>query len=408
MARSENDLTIQTGLSPWLPALATGLAGMAAMLMLGGWVAANIMAAAIVAAAAVLCGWWGARQHHGAVENSIAQARASIAEAIRETRAQCGIAGLEQVCDKAAPIWSKQIESARSQTEEGITEVAARFAAIVERLHASVIAAQQAAGGLGGADGSGCAVSVLAQSEADLVSVNQSMDAALQKRSEMVQDVRALTSYTDELEKMASQVAEIAKQTNLLALNAAIEAARAGEAGRGFAVVADEVRKLSSLSSDTGKKMTEKVSIINTAITDVIGMAERFAEDDRRTVDEAEITIRRVLANFESVTSGLCESSEMLQRESEGIRGEISDTLIHLQFQDRISQILSHVRTNLDGLHDHIKQHFSERERGGVKEIDANRWIDEMALGYATAEQKIIHRGGAASSKTDPDEITFF
>jgi len=404
----QNQLPPPTGLLPWLPPLAAGLTGTASLLAAGGMSAANLAIGAFLLFMAALCGWWGARQQGSAIARTVTQAQAAIVAAIAETRAQGGIAGLEQVCDQAAPIWSKQIEAARQQTEEGITEVAARFAAIVERLHASVIASQQAAGGLGGLDGSGCVVSVLAQSEADLVTVNRSMDAALQKRSAMVQDVRALTAYTDELKKMASQVAEIATQTNLLALNAAIEAARAGEAGRGFAVVADEVRKLSSLSSDTGKKMSEKVNVINSAITGVIESAEKFAEDDRRTVDEAEQTIHKVLANFESVTSGLCVSSEMLRRESEGIRGEISDTLVHLQFQDRISQILSHVRANLDGLHGHIKQQFSERERGAATAIDANRWIKEMALGYATAEQKLIHRGETANSKAGPDEITFF
>lgn len=405
---AQKKFTRHTDLAVWMPALMAGLTGVAAMLVMGGAVATNMAGTAIVAGVAALCGWLSARQQHSAVDNVLTQAQAAVEEVIRETRAQGGIVGLEQVYDKAAPIWSRQIEAACNQTEDGITEVTARFAAIIERLHTSVIAAQQASGVPGGSDGNSCVVSVLEQSEADLVSVNRSMDAALQKRSAMVQDVRALVFYTDELKKMAARVAEVAKQTNLLALNAAIEAARAGESGRGFAVVADEVRKLSSLSSDTGNKMAEKVNIINSAIAGVIEVAEKFAEDDRHTVDEAEQTIRRVLANFESVTSGLCESSEILRRESEGIRGEISETLVHLQFQDRISQILSHVRGNLDVLHTRIKQHFLERERGNNAAIDANRWIDEMALGYATAEQKLIHRSAAASSESDADEITFF
>ena len=389
-----------------LPPLAAGLVGAAALPAVAGFSTGALAAAVPLAIFAVLCGWWSARLQAGAVGRILARSEAAVADAVAETRGQCGVAGLEQVCERAAPIWARQIEVARGQTEQGIGAVAARFAAIVERLHASVKAAEQAAGG---ADrGHGSVVSVLSQSEADLIAVNRAMDAAVRQRGAMVEDVRALTGYTDELKKMAVEVAEIASQTNLLALNAAIEAARAGEMGRGFAVVADEVRKLSSLSSETGKKMAEKVTTINNAIHGVMDAADQFAEADRQTVADAEKTIHKVLAGFQAVTGGLCESSEMLRRESEGIRTEISDALVHLQFQDRISQILSHVRAGLERLEEHVAEHTSARRRGIESAIDADRWIDEMALGYATTEQKTAHRGETAAVGAADDEITFF
>lgn len=396
----------------WVSPLASGGAGVAALLGVSwlsglGLGGAGVQFALAVAVFAALCAWGSAYRQRGALTQLVRQAEDLLEQAQQALRQQSGIAGLEQICDKAAPIWVKQIETARSQTEEGITEVAARFAAIVERLQASVAASQQAAGDGDGAEG-GCVVSVLSRSEADLVAVNHSMDAGRHERAAMVHDVRELIAYTADLKKMATDVGEIASQTNLLALNAAIEAARAGEAGRGFAVVADEVRKLSNLSSDTGKKMTEKVNIINKAITAVIGIAEKFSEEDTRSVAEAGKTIHKVLDNFKEVASGLCESSEMLRRESEGIRGEISDTLVYLQFQDRVSQILAHVRDNLDGLHVRLRQYSAERNSGGSQKIDASTWLDEMALGYTTAEQRHNHRGNKTDATPAATEITFF
>jgi len=384
----------------WLSPLVSGGAGVAALLGVAGMGGAGIPLVVALALLSVGCAWASAIRQRATLARLTRQFQDTAEQDRQAIRQADGASGLEQVCDKAAPIWVKQIETARSQTEEGITEVAARFAAIVERLHGSVIASQQAAGG-----GEG---SVLSQSESDLVAVNRSMDAALHKRAEMVSDVRELISYTAELKDMAVEVAKIASQTNLLALNAAIEAARAGEAGRGFAVVADEVRKLSSLSSDTGKKMTEKVNVINNAIAAVIEAAENFSAEDTRSVAEAEQTIRRVLDNFASVTQGLSESSEMLRNESEGISAEISDALVFLQFQDRVSQILAQVRDNLGGLHGHIQQHIAENGNGGAQAIDANAWLNEMALGYTTAEQRHIHRGGTGSSAKETTEITFF
>ncbi|ATL91424.1 chemotaxis protein [Aeromonas sp. CU5] len=320
------------------------------------------------------------------------------------------IVGLEQVCEKALPIWSQQIENSRQQTEAAMIDLTQRFSGLASKLEEAVSASHLAAGELGDANSRGMA-GVLSESQQQLNEVVAILHSAQANRDAMLAEIKSLTTYTIELNTMAMDVAKIASQTNLLALNAAIEAARAGEAGRGFAVVADEVRNLSRLSSETAQKMTEKVDTINTAIGRAFQIAENAAARDHASALNSEQTIEQVLTRFRHATDSLAESASLLQNESTEIHLEISNVIVSLQFQDRVSQILSHVRQNMESLSSHLVTSEQNSQTGGPIQIDANRWLAEMELSYATDEQRNIHHGRTTRSvKAQPSsaDITFF
>jgi len=385
-----------------------GVAGAVLLLLLSGMDWVTIIAAGIFLLFAAAVAWWLGRRHVAQLGVAVTQAisRARAEHQIEHENAPAG--GLEEVCVEAVPIWSKQIETSRIQTEDAILALSGRFAGIYAKLEAAVRASQGAAGDMAG-NAAGGALEVLAQSRTELTSVIDSLKASQSSRNEMLAQIRNLTDYTGELRAMATEVAEIASRTNLLALNAAIEAARAGEAGRGFAVVADEVRKLSSLSSDTGKNMSNKVDIINGAISSVFKIAESTSDQDTKSVASSEATIQQVMDRFHNVTSRLSKSAELLQQESNGISKEISDVLVSLQFQDRVSQILSHVRKNMDSLYQHLLQNRQDISSSPSKSkgINAQEWLAEMELTYATHEQRQNH-GAVQSAAAAKQEITFF
>lgn len=402
-----NAISLSNNIAWWLTS-GLGVTGAVLLFSLSHTDSAGNISSALFLVLAAATGWWLARQHNAQIDHAVTQAVSQASNECRLALARSDCSGLEQVCTEAVPIWSKQIETSRVQTEDAIMALSSRFAGIYSKLESAVIVSQSAAGDMSGHAGGG-ALAVLEQSRAELNSVIDSLKASQQSRNEMLAQVRHLTDYTSELRKMATEVAEIASRTNLLALNAAIEAARAGEAGRGFAVVADEVRKLSSLSSDTGKNMSNKVDIINNAIASVFKIAEDNSDKDSKSVAESESTIQSVTDRFHSVTSRLAESSELLQKESSGISKEISDVLVSLQFQDRVSQILSHVRKNMDSLYQHLLQNREDRANSTEysRTINAQEWLAEMELTYATQEQRQNH-GGVKSAAPVKQEITFF
>ncbi len=377
----------------WGIALGVGIVGASLLLILGGLGWTNIVSAVVLIGISVAVGEWGARQHRALLRVAVAKELDYAKARFDIELANADAGGLEDVCTEVVPIWSRQVETTRNQTETAIMDLANRFVGINAKLEASVNASQSAANELAGSSEGG-ASAVMTQSKSSLNSVIDSIRDAQHSRNDMLEQVRSLNDYTGELRAMAVKVAEIAAQTNLLALNAAIEAARAGEAGRGFAVVADEVRKLSSLSSETGKKMSGTVDIISNAIASVFKIAESSSEHDSKSVANSELIIQQVLQSFTNVTSNLSDSAEQLQQESAGIRDELSDVLVSLQFQDRVSQILVHVRNNMEKLHQHLQQFKEDRAASiPVKQLDLKKWLAEMEALYATQEQVHTHRG---------------
>ncbi len=110
-------------------------------------------------------------------------------------------------------------------------------------------------------------------------------------------EVESLASSSEQIGSVLEVIRAIAEQTNLLALNAAIEAARAGEAGRGFAVVADEVRNLAKRTQDSVEEIRQVIENLQSGTRDVVGSmhsSHRQAQGSVEQVEQAVAALRRI------------------------------------------------------------------------------------------------------------------
>ena len=195
------------------------------------------------------------------------------------------------------------------------------------------------------------------------------------------QEVDGLSRQVADIRGIAQTIREIAYQTNLLALNAAIEAARAGEHGRGFAVVADEVRNLSKRVQDATREVQDKIAGVDEAThaidessTDAIGKVDTVlqsvrsvqAQSDalRHTAIEATIqsakiahslmvsTVRNTVESGQKTANAddahLCGFGDWLRNEGHALIGDMPEFQAippaHQQMHDRIAEILEKSR----------------------------------------------------------------
>lgn len=276
-----------------------------------------------------------------------------------------------EACSQAIPLWARQIGSARRQVEEAVTALTEKLSGIVERLEASVRASEEAAG-----EGTGSAIELIARSRGELSGVVDALNSVRSSRDALAGEIQALGRFTDELRQMASAIESLAFQTSILALNAAIEAAHAGESGKGFAIVAQEVGNLANASRDTGKKISEKLNQLSNALHGFIDTNEQAAARDLSVAEHAGSLVDNMLNRLEEMIGTLSSTTGRMREESRGIAAEIADAMEHLQVQDRVDQILDHVESNMTLLAGELEGvSLDDGEAGGF----AQQYLGETA-----------------------------
>jgi methyl-accepting chemotaxis protein len=379
------DFAIALGLGATLLAGAFGWRGALSPWMLS---ALTVVGAIVVAAGAF--GWRQRARAYQAEADAAARAAALAAQAQTE---QLSVTA-ESASRELGDVWGDLIEVARSETEASITDLTNRFAAIVGSLEQSIRVADDSMRG-------DAVAAVETQGRAELAGLIAELRESCERERVMRDRVEALAGRIEQLREGADSVQAVAKSATLLSLNAAIEAARAGNSGSGFSVVAAEMQRLSQASGELGERMaatsTETIASISEAV-DAVRDSVRASE---AAAAGAEQRVARVLDEYAGLTQRIADSGAMLAREAHGVNESVAAAIVALQFQDRTSQILSHVRDSVKRAPGSV---FAAASNGA---IDPTAELDALSRSYATDQERNVHAGRGAGNAS-AGEITFF
>ncbi len=303
--------------------------------------------------------------------------------------------------NEALALWQRHLKTAQEQTREATDKLLGGFVSIIQQLD-QVIDTDHDTGQSQGKDQR---AQVLIEAEVDLKALLASLDETLHSKDRVLGTIRELDGASRGLLGLADVVEKIARQTNLLSLNAAIEAARAGPAGAGFSVVAGEVRRLSAESGEMGKQIGEQVRSFGAQVNATMRDATAQSDHDRNALDVNEDRVRSVITRVDEAVESLSTRAQSNRAVSQSIRSEVESLMVAFQFQDRVNQIIDQVIHAFDGIAAHLEE--SARTHRMPEQED---WHRTLTSGYSTVEQASNHGANARPAKApaQASEVTFF
>ena len=283
-----------------------------------------------------------AQEESRKAQEAMTQAEAASKEAQAKTQTMLTAADKLEEVGNVVSSASSELSAQIEQSDRGAAESAQRLSEAATAMNEMNATVQEVAQNAGSASAASADTKEKAEAGAQVVEkAVRSIEQVHQMSLELKDDMTQLNEHAQDITRIMGVISDIADQTNLLALNAAIEAARAGEAGRGFAVVADEVRKLAektmASTNDVGNAIKAIQESTAKSMTGVDNAVERIGEATE-LASQSGAALQEIVATVEATgdqVNAIATASEEQSAASEEINQSINQSIIQVNDMSR-------------------------------------------------------------------------
>jgi len=230
---------------------------------------------------------------------------------------------------------------------------------------------------------------------------------------ELIKSLNLIKNDYDQVLKLLDEMDSISSQTNLLALNAAIEAARAGEQGRGFAVVADEVRSLSQRSKSFSDQIREQFTNTSGTIEQASSQVGRMASSDMNMTMSNKNNLDQMMHEIEKRNEETSNKLNEISSISDLLNKHVGHAIQSLQFEDMITQLTAHMDKRIERIillsdsNDILATSLSNNNELNGASQEAVVKLRET-INKATAQAVSTTSNPIAQQSMDDGEVEFF